>query len=385
MADSPILKLKEYGQSVWMDYLSRDLMESGELNQMIERYGLCGLTSNPSIFEKAISSSDVYNADIEAGVREGKSASEIYESLVFEDIRNACDRFYPIYEKTDGQDGYVSVEVSPELARDTQGTIAEARRFYDAIDRENVMIKIPGTMEGFGAVEQVISEGINVNITLLFSVENYMQAAWAYMRGLESRVQAGKPINRIASVASFFLSRIDTKIDEHIEKLLKEGGTETLNREARLNEIKGKVAIANAKVAYEKFKELIHSDRWQELANHNANVQRLLWASTSTKNPEYSDVMYVNELIGPHTVNTMPTATLEACADHCAIAGDRVEEGVEEAHKLLQSLNDPDIQISLHQVMEELLEEGIEKFNQPFHSLMESLEQKIQNLQPAEV
>lgn len=385
MADNPLLKIREYGQSVWMDYLDRALLESGELQTMIETYGLRGITSNPAIFEKAITGSDRYDADIEAGIKAEKSVQEIYESLIFADIRSACDLFRPIYDESDGLDGYVSIEVSPYLARDTKGTIEEARRFYRAIDRENVMIKIPGTLEGFAAVQQAIFEGINVNITLLFSVENYKQAAWAYIRGLEERVNAGLPVNKLASVASFFLSRIDTKVDNRIDARLKHDGTEHLSEEARLNELKGKVAIANAKVAYQTFKELTVSDRWQRLVAEGANVQRLLWASTSTKNPDYSDVMYVNELIGRDTINTAPVATIEACADHCDIAPDRVETNVEAAYQLLESLRSTDIQIDLDSVMAELLEEGIDKFVQPFDALMQSLEQKVEQLATAEV
>ncbi|MBE9169769.1 transaldolase [Pleurocapsales cyanobacterium LEGE 06147] len=380
MTNNPLLKIKEYGQSIWMDYLDRDLIETGELKKMIETRGLCGVTSNPNIFDKAVTGSNRYDADIEAGIKAGKSIKEIYESLMFEDIRNACDIFRPVYEKTNGLDGYVSIEVSPHLARDARGTIEEALGFYRAIDRDNVMIKIPGTPEGFPAVERVIAQGVNVNITLLFSVESYEHAAWAYIRGLEDRVKKGQPIDKIASVASFFLSRIDTKIDARIDERLKSIGTENLSEEARLQKIKGKVAIANAKVAYQKYKEIIASDRWQALAEKGANVQRLLWASTSTKNPKYSDVMYVNELIAPNTVNTMPPETIEACADHCEPAPNRIETDLEEAYRLLESLKDPDINIDLDEVMSELLEEGIAKFVQPYDSLMQSLEDKVKQL-----
>lgn len=382
MNNNPLLKIKEYGQSIWMDHLNRSLIESGELKQAIENYGLRGITSNPTIFEKAIAGNQVYDGDIEAGIKAGKSVEEIYESLIFEDIRKTCDLFRPIYEESGGLDGYVSIEVSPHLARDTQGTLEEAIRFYRAIDRENVMIKIPGTPEGFPAVEQAIARGINVNITLLFSVESYECAAWAYIRGLEDRVKKGQPIDTIASVASFFLSRIDTEVDERIDEKLQSIGTESLSQEARLQQIKGKVAIANAKVAYQKYKEILKSDRWQALAEKGANVQRLLWASTSTKNPEYSDVMYVNELIGSNTVNTMPLDTLKACADRCNPAPNQIETGIEEAYRLLESLKDPDIDIDLDGTMNDLLEEGIAKFTQPYDSLMKSLEDKLKQLSP---
>lgn len=383
MNDNPLLAIENYGQSIWMDNLNRSLIESGELEQMIEKYGLRGITSNPTIFEKAIAGNQVYDADIKAGIKEGKSVSEIYESLVIKDIRNTCDRFAEIYEQTGGLDGYVSIEVSPHLARDAPSTVEEALRFYRTIDRDNVMIKIPGTPEGFPAVERVIAQGINVNITLLFSVESYENAAWAYIRGLEDRVAKDLPIDKLASVASFFLSRIDTKIDERIDEKLKNIGTENLSEEARLQQIQGKVAIANAKVAYQKHKEILQSDRWQALAEKGANVQRLLWASTSTKNPKYSDVMYVNELVAPNTVNTMPRTTIEACADHCATAENRIETNVEESYRLLESLKEPDIALDLDEVMYELLEEGIDKFAKPYDSLMQSLEDKVKQLSPA--
>ncbi len=261
MKNNPLLKIKDYGQSIWMDYLDRELIESGELKQMIETCGLCGVTSNPAIFEKAITDNRNYDADIEAGIRAGKSVQEIYESLIFEDVRNVCDIFRPVYEHSGGRDGYVSIEVSPYLARDTQGTIDEALRFYRAIGRENVMIKIPGTPEGFPAVEKAIAAGMNVNITLLFSVDSYVEAASAYMGGLSARVAASQPIGNIHSVASFFLSRIDTKVDKLIDRRLRTIGTESLSEEARLSTVKGKVAIANAKIAYQKYQEIIKSDR----------------------------------------------------------------------------------------------------------------------------
>ncbi|MGV2829524.1 transaldolase [Myxosarcina sp. GI1(2024)] len=382
MTNNPLFEIENFGQSIWMDNLNRSLIESGELDETIEKYGLRGITSNPTIFEKAIAGNQIYDADIEAGIKAGKSVSEIYESLIFEDIRNACDRLREIYDRTEGLDGYVSIEVSPHLARDTQGTVEEALRFYRAIDRDNVMIKIPGTPEGFPAVERVIAQGINVNITLLFSVESYENAAWAYIRGLEDRVAKNQAIDKIASVASFFLSRIDTKIDDRLDEKLKSSGTENLSEEARIEQIKGKVAIANAKVAYQKHKEILNSERWKALAEKGANVQRLLWASTSTKNPKYSDVMYVNELVAPNTVNTMPPGTIQACADHCNPAANRIEIRVEEAYKLLESLKEPDIDIDLDQVMYELLEEGIDKFARPFDSLMQSLEDKVKQLSP---
>ncbi|MBD1856920.1 MULTISPECIES: transaldolase [Leptolyngbya] len=373
-----ILEIKDYGQSIWMDNLARDLIQSGELKRMIEERGLRGLTSNPAIFEKAIKGNKIYDADIEAGIRAGKPLLELYESLIFDDIRNACDIFLPVYEESGGLDGYVSIEVPPNIANDTEKTIQEARRYYKEIGRPNVMIKIPGTSAGLPAVEAVIADGINVNVTLLFSVQSYVNTAWAYIRGLEKRVEKGEDISKIASVASFFLSRIDSSIDAQIdEKLAK--GVDTAEQEAKLRAVKGKIAIANAKIAYQEYKTIINDPRWLALKEKGANVQRLLWASTGTKNPEYSDVMYVDELVGPDTVNTLPPATIEACADHCDVAS-RIDTGVEEAYNLIESLNDPDININLAGVMTELLEDGIAKFVQPFESLMASLQEKVDRL-----
>jgi transaldolase len=377
-ADNPILHLKDYGQSVWMDNLSRDLLQSGELAQLIESRDVHGITSNPAIFEKAIAGNAIYDADIEAGIRAGKSVEEIYESLVFEDIRNACDVLMPIYQESGGVDGYVSLEVPPNLAHDTDGTLREARRYYNAIQRPNLMIKIPGTPEGLPAVEAAISEGININVTLLFSVQSYIDTAWAYIRGLEARAAKGQDVRNLASVASFFLSRIDSKVDDRLDALAAD--TEDADRTAQLQAAKGKVAIANAKLAYQEYKQIIAGDRWQALAAKGARVQRLLWASTSTKNPAYSDVMYVDELIGPDTVNTLPPNTIEACADHCDVAS-RIETDVESAQQLIATL--PDLGLDLDQVMDELLDEGIDKFIQPFDKLMDALVTKVKQLEPA--
>ncbi len=375
-----LVEIKQFGQSIWMDNLTRDMIQSGELKGLVENGGICGITTNPAIFEKAMMGNAIYDADIEAGVRAGLPIQKIYESLVFDDIRKACDIFKPIYDATDGLDGYVSIEVPPTIAHDTEATINEARRYYQEIGKENVMIKIPGTKAGLPAVEQVISEGINVNVTLLFSVDSYIETAWAYIRGLEKRAEQGEDISKISSVASFFLSRIDSNIDKKIDDKLKKG-VDRIEKEVELRAVKGKIAIANAKIAYQEYKKIVQSDRWKALSAKGANVQRLLWASTSTKDPSYSDVMYVDELVGPNTVNTLPPNTIEACADHCDPAN-RVETGVEEAYHLIESLKDPDIDINLDQVMEELLVEAIDKFVQPFQSLMSSLEEKINRLSP---
>lgn len=375
-----LIEIKQFGQSIWMDNLTRDIIQSGELKDLVENGGICGITTNPAIFEKAMMGNAIYDADIEAGVRAGLPVDKIYESLIFDDIRHACDILRPVYDSSDGLDGYVSIEVPPTIADDTQATINEARRYYQEIGKENVMIKIPGTKAGLPAVEQVISEGINVNVTLLFAVSSYIETAWTYIRGLEKRTAKGEDISKISSVASFFLSRIDIKIDQLIDEKLKKG-IDDIALDAKVRQVKGKVAIANAKVAYQKYKEIIQSDRWKALSAKGANVQRLLWASTSTKDPSYSDVMYVDELVGPDTVNTLPPNTIEACADHCD-PENRVETDVEEAYTLLENLKNPDINIKLDQVMDELLVEGIDKFVQPFQSLMKSLEEKINQLSP---
>jgi transaldolase len=373
-----VLEIKDFGQSIWMDNLSRDIIQSGELVEWIENQGVRGVTSNPAIFEKAIAGNAIYDADIEAGIRAKKSVLEIYESLTFDDVRNACDIFRPIYDQTEGLDGYISIEVPPTISDDTQSTITEAKRYHKVIDRPNVMIKIPGTAMGLPAVEAVIAEGISVNVTLLFSVQSYVDTAWAYIRGLEKRVAEGKDISHISSVASFFLSRIDSKIDDLIETRIAEVGANA-ELTQRLKSIEGKVAIANAKIAYQEYLKIIQSDRWKALSAKGARVQRLLWASTGTKNPNYSDVMYVDELIGPDTVNTLPPSTIKACADHCDV-DNRVATNVDEARQVIASLSDPDIYINLDQVMAELLEDGILKFVQPFESLLKSLEDKVQRL-----
>ncbi|MGB0560363.1 MAG: transaldolase [Spirulinaceae cyanobacterium] len=378
-AQNPIFTIEnQYGQSIWMDNLSRDIIQSGQLKAMITDQGIHGITSNPAIFEKAIAGNQVYDAQIQAGIEAGKSVTEIYESLIFDDIINACDIFKPVYAQTNGLDGYVSVEVPPNLAKDTESTIREAKRYAAAIGRENVMIKIPGTSEGLPAVTAVLAEGINVNVTLLFSVQSYIDTAWAYITGLEQLAAKGGDVSQIASVASFFLSRIDSNIDARLDAKLKAEGVST-ETASKLIGLKGKIAIANAKDAYQKYKEIFSSDRWQALSAKGASVQRLLWASTSTKNPDYSDVMYVDELVGPDTVNTLPPNTIEACVDHCDPAP-RIESKLDVADQQLASLKDPDVSIDLDEVMAELLDEGIEKFIKPFDSLMGSLEAKVKQL-----
>ena len=369
MMDNPLLRLEALGQSVWMDFLRRGTISSGEFQRLIDEDGLSGVTSNPSIFEKAIAGSHDYDDAIRALALEGKTVDEIYQITVVEDIQRAADLLRPAYDRTGGGDGFVSLEVSPHLAHDSEGTVAEARRLWVALNRPNVFIKVPATREGLPAIRQLIGEGINVNVTLLFGLPRYREVAEAYIAGLEERVNRGEPVDRIASVASFFLSRIDVLLDPTLEKKVQAGGSE----EAIARVLHGEVAIASAKVAYQIYKEIFGSARFRALANRGAKVQRLLWASTSTKNPAYSDVKYVEPLIGQDTINTMPLETINAYRDHGDPAP-RLDKGVDEARLILQQL--PAVGINLDQATQQLEDEGVEKFVKPFDALMTALKQK---------
>jgi transaldolase len=369
MNKNPLLKIQELGQSIWLDFIRRSMLTSGELKQLIADDGLRGVTSNPAIFEKAIAGSNDYLAAIGSLVHEGKTSDEIYQALAVEDVQKAADDFRGVFDATDGRDGFVSLEVSPHLARDTQGTIEEARRLWTALDRPNVFIKVPATVEGLPAIEQLISEGINVNVTLLFGLDRYRAVAEPYIRGLERRAATGLPIDRVASVASFFLSRIDLLVDPLLEKVMKEGGKPTEIAACVL----GEAAIASAKIAYQIYKEIFSSNRFRELAGKGSRTQRVLWASTSAKNPAYSDVKYVEALIGPDTVNTLPVETLNAYRDHGAPAL-RLEEGVDEAREVLRLL--PEVGVDINAITNQLEEEGIEKFSNPFDRLMKALDEK---------
>lgn len=369
MERNRLLQLQDDGQSIWLDFIRRDMLVSGELQQLIEVDGVSGVTSNPSIFEKAIDESHDYDDAIRRLARAGKSASGIYEALVVDDIQRAADLLRPIYDGRKGQDGFVSLEVSPHLARETAGTIAEARRLWVAVDRPNILIKVPGTQEGLLAIHQLISEGININVTLLFGLPRYQEVAEAYIKGLEERARAGKPLEQTASVASFFLSRIDVLID----RLLAEKRDSDDDAAELALALQGKVAIASAKLAYQDYKRIFEGSRFEALAAQGAHVQRLLWASTSTKNPAYSDVKYVETLIGLHTVNTLPLETLNAYRDHGHPAA-RLEEDILHAQQVLQRLADE--HIDLNQVTQQLEDEGLQKFIEPFDHLMNSLERK---------
>jgi len=371
---NPLIALEALGQSIWMDYIRRDLITSGKLRKLIEEDGLRGMTSNPSIFEAAITSSHDYDDEIRSLTLEGKGVKAIYETLSVRDIQSAADEFRPLYDKLNGADGFVSLEVSPHLVHDTNGTVEEAHRLWTALNRPNVFIKVPGTTEGIPAIRQLISEGINVNITLLFRLPRYRQVAEAYIAGLEERVAQGKPIDRIASVASFFLSRIDVLIDPLLDKIIAQGG-----QQADLaKQVHGQVAIASAKVAYQIYKEIFGSERFKKLADQGARVQRLLWASTSTKNPAYSDVKYIEPLIGPDTINTVPIETLDAYRDH-GNPDDRIEQDAEHAAWILQQL--PALGINLDKITQQLEDEGAEKFIKPFDKLMDSLSKERANAQ----
>jgi transaldolase/glucose-6-phosphate isomerase len=367
---NPLLALQEYGQSVWLDYIGRQLLVSGELQRLVEQDGLRGVTSNPAIFEKAITSSADYRAALNALTRQPLDASGLYEQLAIQDIQAATDILRPVYEHTNRGDGYVSLEVSPHLAPNTRGTIEEAKRLWQAVGRDNLMIKVPATPEGLPAIEQLIGDGLNINVTLLFAQEVYERVAQAYIAGLERCVAQGGDVSRIASVASFFISRIDSAIDARVTARL--NATPDVHEQALLRSLTGTVAIANAKLTYQRFQEIFRGARWEALAAKGARRQRVLWASTSTKNPQYRDVLYVEELIGPDTVNTMPPATLEAFRHHGRVRSS-LEEDLAGARATMQALAQAGI--SMQEVTDALLAEGVRLFAEPFDKLLDALAQ----------
>jgi transaldolase len=369
MSVNPLAELTKAGQSIWYDGIERQLITSGELKRLIDEYEIRGITSNPTIFEKAIDSSNDYSDQLREQAERQKSASEIFEALAVRDIQMAADLLAPVFEKTDGTDGFVSLECSPLLAHDTTTTIEEVRHLWRVLDRKNVMIKIPATSEGFPAVEQCIYEGININITLIFSLESYKKTVEAYLRGLERRVAEGKPIDRIASVASFFVSRIDTAVDKQLEDWI--GRACSPKEKEELESLLGRIAIANAKMAYQVFKEVFHGNRFAVLGTQGARVQRPLWASTSAKNPAYSDVYYVEELIGPETVNTVPPATLKAFRDHGRVRVS-IEENVAEESAVLARLEEAGIRLA--DVTQQVLDEGVTLFSRSFEKLMKAIQ-----------
>jgi transaldolase len=355
-----VKSIHDLGQSIWLDFFDRELMNSGKLQQLIDEDGLAGITSNPSIFEKAVDSSSDYDEDIRQLASEGKSNEEIFFGFAVNDIQRAADILKPVFDKAKGTDGFVSLEVSPHLANDTQGTISQARQLWKAVNRQNVMIKIPGTREGLKAIRQCISEGININVTLLFGLPRYREVTDAYISGLEDREKNNQPIDHIASVASFFLSRIDVMLDPVL-------------KEKKLDKLVGEIAIDSAKEAYHIFKEVFFSERFRELEKKGAKIQKVLWASTSTKDPSFSDVKYVEALIGPDTINTLPLETIEAFRDH-GVAKDELENNLMKATQELEKLKENGINID--QITQKLEEEGVQKFNKAYDSLLKAIDSK---------
>lgn len=358
-----VKQLVKEGQSIWQDDISRELIENGSLKAAIEDTGVRGVTSNPTIFQKAIAGSDTYDDEIKSLLAEGKDAAEVFQTVAVKDIQDACDLFRPLYDQSDRGDGYVSMEVLPSLARDTEGTMDNARTLWKAINRPNLMIKVPGTVEGVPAVKQLLTEGVNINITLLFSLQNYEEVAKAYIEALQARVELGEPVDHLASVASFFVSRVDTAADKQLNEI----GTE----EALA--LRGKAAIANAVLAYEKFESLFSGKAWEALASKGATVQRPLWASTGVKNPDYPDTLYVDTLIGPDTVNTAPTATIKAFLDHGTVKR-TVDSDYAGAHKVMDDL--AKVGVDIDAITAKLENDGIASFMTSYDDLLESVESK---------
>jgi transaldolase / glucose-6-phosphate isomerase len=370
-AQNPLKELIKFGQSVWLDYIRRDLLTSGELKRLIEEDGLRGMTSNPSIFEKAITGSNEYTQTLaELEKRKDLDAKGRYEELAIKDIQDAADFLRPVYQQTKKRDGYVSLEVSPYLAHKTQETLDEARRLWKRVGRENLMVKVPGTPEGIPAFQQLISDGININVTLLFAFDVYVRVAEAYIAGLEAFAKSGGDVSRMASVASFFISRIDTLVDGEIDAKLKT--TTNVNDQALLRNLHGKVAIANGKLTYQRYKQIFSGPRWDALASRGAQTQRVLWASTSTKNPAYSDVYYVEELIGPDTVDTIPPATFDAFRNHGKPRAS-LEENVQAAQDTMQGLEKAGI--SMKAATDKLTVAGVKQFSDDFDKLLDAVKQ----------
>jgi len=377
---NPLLQLKALGQSVWYDNIDRSQLVSGQFKRLLDEDGICGVTANPTIFEKSISSGHAYDEQINQLIREGKSTNEIYEALIIQDIRTVADILRPIYDSANRQDGLVSLEVSPDLAHDTEGTLSEVRRFWKMVDRPNLMIKIPGTPEGIPAVLEALTEGINVNITLIFSISTYRQVAEAFISALEARRTAGEDISHMASVASFFVSRVDTLVDKLLEDKVK--ATSNTSEQQHLKSLEGKAAIANARLVYQDFKKIFNTPRFAALKQAGAYVQRPLWASTSTKNPAYRDVLYAEELIGPDTVDTMPLETIENFRDHGRVRLS-IEDNLEEADQVFDALEK--IGIHYDQVTKQLQDEGVQKFADSFHTLFEGIAEKRKAIETQQV
>ena len=376
MAKNTLQDLHDVGQSIWLDSIDRRILQDGELDRRIRDDALTGMTSNPTIFQKALSSSNAYDEQITEAEDKGLTSWELFELLETTDVRDACDHFAGVYSSTSGGDGYVSIEVSPGVSHSADASVEEARRLWKTVDRPNLMVKIPGTPEGAVAVRRLIAEGINVNITLLFAIEAHERVIDAYIAGLEDRVKAGKPIDGLHSVASFFVSRVDTEVDKRLDALIAKADAA---EKERLKMLKGRAAIANAKLAYRLFRQKFAGPRWEALAKRGARLQRPLWASTSTKNPEYRDVMYVEELIGPDTVDTMPPATIDAFREH-GVVDKTVDKKVAAAEGLLKEVEA--VGISIKDVTAKLLVDGIASFQKSFDELIAGLESKIGSLTP---
>jgi transaldolase len=361
MSANPLEQLHDAGQSIWLDFIDRTMLRNGDLERRIREDALTGMTSNPTIFEKALAEGTAYDEQLRTA--QGRfTAMQLFELVATTDVRDACDFFRPVYDRVNGEDGYVSIEVSPGAANDANATVAEGKRLWSTVNRPNVMVKVPGTVEGAKAVRQLTATGVNVNITLLFAIEAYRSVIDAYYAGLEDRLAAGQDISRLHSVASFFVSRVDTEVDKRL---------------GDRKELQGRAAIANAKLAYELFQQQTSTPRWKVLADKGANVQRPLWASTSTKNPAYRDVMYVEQLIGPHTVNTMPPATIEAFRDH-GVVKRTVDANVDEARRTIATLEQNGV--SIREVTDKLLADGLASFQKSFDTLLAGLQSKTQKL-----
>jgi transaldolase len=361
MANSRLHQVSELGQSVWIDFLSRKLVHGGELARMMEEDAVVGVTSNPTIFQKAISEGDAYDEQLREVLAEEDDPKEVFLKLAIRDVQDACDLLRPVWDGGAGQDGYVSIEVDPNLAYDTEGTIAEAQRLHELVDRPNCFVKIPATEPGLPAIEEMIARGRSINVTLIFSLQRYAEVVEAFQRGLERLVGSGGDPGPVASVASFFVSRVDTEADKRLDEL------------GASDELKGKLAIANAKLAYQRYQELHSGERWEALAAKGARTQRCLWASTSTKNPAYRDVMYVEELIGPQTVDTMPEETIRAFQDHGEVAL-TLERDIDEAHRVFERI--AEVGVDYDDVVAVLEKEGVDKFSDSFKELLEGVRAK---------
>ena len=371
---NPLEELLDYGQSVWYDNIARGLIKDGSIKKLIDESGVRGVTSNPSIFEKAIASGHDYDEQVAGLVKQGKTAAEIFTQIAIDDIGATADLFRPVYDASNGGDGYVSIEVSPTLAHDTEGTLKDAHAYFQAINRPNIMIKVPATPEGIPAIESLIGEGINVNVTLIFALEAYEDVANAYIAGLEKLAASGKkPLDKVASVASFFVSRVDTLVDKLIDEKI--AATQDAAQKQKLESLKGKAAIANSKLAYEKFEQIFSTERFAKLKAQGAHPQRMLWASTSTKNPAYRDVMYVEELVGPDTVDTMPPQTVIAFADHGKVSR-TIDKDIEKARQEIADLES--VGIHMKAVTDQLLLEGVKLFADAYGKMLEGVESKRQ-------